>query len=191
MKAIVWKFITDKVNAIGVARRTTGEIKDKWRTMVSAAKKDYSRTKQQQKQTGGGSAPVPVKETSWRIIELFEDQPSFSGNESNDKQLDKQLITTVTDTTELINPDNLFNDPFVNQPSLRELIESEPSERDDPPPMSPTIPISTIDINFIALPPSMSAENKSSNHTLPTTRHIKKRKVTVQDLQRMQMESWN
>ena len=62
MKANIWKSIMDK-------------IKDKWRTMVSAAKKDYSRTKQQQKQTGGGSA----KETSRRIIELFEDKPSFSG----------------------------------------------------------------------------------------------------------------
>ena len=31
MKANVWKSITDKVNAIGVAKRTTGEIKDKWR----------------------------------------------------------------------------------------------------------------------------------------------------------------
>ena len=66
MKANIWKSIMDK-------------IKDKWRTMVSAAKKDYSRTKQQQKQTGGGSAPAPVKETSRRIIELFEDKPSFSG----------------------------------------------------------------------------------------------------------------
>jgi hypothetical protein len=79
MKANVWKSITDKVNAIGVAKRTTGEIKDKWRTMVSAAKKDYSRSKHQQKKTGGGSAPAPVKETSRRIIELFEDEPSFSG----------------------------------------------------------------------------------------------------------------
>jgi hypothetical protein len=105
----------------------------------------------------------------------------FSGN-------DKQLINTVTDATELINPDNLFDDPFVSQPSLRELTESEPSVGDDPPPMSPTIPISTIDIEFITLPPSMSAENKSSTQTLPTTRPIKKRKVTVQDLQRMQME---
>ena len=78
MKADVWKSITDKVNAIGVAKRTTGEIKDKWRTMVSSAKKGFSRVKQQQ-QTGGGSAPAPVRETSRRIIELFEDEPSFSG----------------------------------------------------------------------------------------------------------------
>ena len=78
----------------------------------------------------------------------------FSGN-------DKQLINTVTDATEL-NPDNLFDDPFVilNQPPLRELIESEPLA-DDPPPMSPTIPISTINVDLITLPPSMSAENKS------------------------------
>jgi hypothetical protein len=122
--------------------------------------------------------------TSSVRVHLYKTNKSkliFSGN-------DKQLINTVTDATELINPDNLFDDPFVSQPSLRELIESEPSVGDDPLPMSPTIPISTIDIEFITLPPSMSAENKSSNQTLPTTRPIKKRKVTVQDLQRMQME---
>ena len=45
MKADLWKSITDKVTAIGVAKKTTGEIKDKWRTMVSSAKKDFSRVK--------------------------------------------------------------------------------------------------------------------------------------------------
>ena len=78
-KAEVWKSITDKVNALGVAKRETIEVKDKWRTMVSAAKKDYSRAKQQQQKTGGGRPPAPVKETSQRIINLFEDEPSFSG----------------------------------------------------------------------------------------------------------------
>ena len=93
----------------------------------------------------------------------------FSGN---DKQLD-----TVTDSTEL-NADNLavFNDPFMvlNQPSLQDLIESEPSTGDDPPPMSPTIPSSAINVELSTSTPSMSAEcsnNKSCNqsHSLPTT----------------------
>ena len=95
--------------------------------------------------------------TSSVRVHLYKTNKSkliFSGN-------DKQLINTVTDATEL-NPDNLFDDPFVilNQPPLRELIESEPLA-DDPPPMSPTIPISTINVDLITLPPSMSAENKS------------------------------
>ena len=85
-------------------------------------------------------------------------------------------FNTVTDSTEL-NADNLavFNDPFMvlNQPSLQYLIESEPSA-DDPPPMSPTIPISTINVELTTSTPSMSAEcsnNKSCNqsHSLPTT----------------------
>ena len=77
MKANVYKSITDKVNAIAVAKWMTREIKDKWRMMISVAKKDYSQAKQQR--TGGGNARAPVKETSQRIIELFEDEPSFSG----------------------------------------------------------------------------------------------------------------
>ena len=82
-------------------------------------------------------------------------------------------FNTVIDSTEL-NADNLavFNDPFMvlNQPSLQDLIESEPSA-DDPPPMSPTIPISTINVELTTSTPSMSADNKSCNqsHSLPTT----------------------
>ena len=47
--------------------------------MVSAAKKDFSREKQQQRKTGGGKPPASVNETSQRIIELFGSEPSFSG----------------------------------------------------------------------------------------------------------------
>jgi hypothetical protein len=78
-KAEVWQSIRDKVNALGVAKRTTSEIKDKWRTMVTAAKKDFSRERREQRKTGGGKAPIAAKETSRRIIELFADEPSFSG----------------------------------------------------------------------------------------------------------------
>ena len=53
-KAAVWQLSAEKINAIGVARRTSGEVKDKWRMMVSAAKKDYSGVKRQQQKTGGG-----------------------------------------------------------------------------------------------------------------------------------------
>jgi hypothetical protein len=94
----------------------------------------------------------------------------FSGN-------DKQRNITVTDSTEL-NPDNLFDDPFVilSQPSLQDLIESEPSAGDDPPPMSPTITISPINVELITSSRSM-INNKSSNRTqtLPTTRPINKK----------------
>ncbi len=57
-KAEVWQSIRDKVNALGVAKRTTSEIKDKWRTMVTAAKKDFSRERREQRKTGGGKAPI-------------------------------------------------------------------------------------------------------------------------------------
>ena len=107
--------------------------------------------------------------TSSVSVHLYKCELIFSGN---DKQLD-----TVTDSTEL-NADNLavFNDPLMvlNQPSLQDLIESEPLAGDDPPPMSPTIPSSTINVDLTTSAPSMSAEcsnNKSCNqsHSLPTT----------------------
>ena len=40
-KTKVWEEITDKVNALGVRRRTVFEVKEKWRCMVSNAKKEH------------------------------------------------------------------------------------------------------------------------------------------------------
>lgn len=78
-KAEVWQMMTEKVNALGVAKRTTDEVKDKWRTMVSSAKKDFSREKIQKQKTGGGKAPKLVSEVNRRIMDLFGDEPAFSG----------------------------------------------------------------------------------------------------------------
>ena len=78
-KAEVWKKIVQQVNSHGVAKRTVTEVKDKWRSMVMGAKKDYSREKQGRKKTGGGQQPAPPSNQSTRIINLFGDEPSFSG----------------------------------------------------------------------------------------------------------------
>ena len=39
----VWEVITDKVNALGFSKRSAMEVKDKWRGMVSGAKKEHSK----------------------------------------------------------------------------------------------------------------------------------------------------
>ena len=47
--------------------------------MRSEARKDYGCERKLLTKTGGGKQPAQPKETSRRIIELFGDEPGFSG----------------------------------------------------------------------------------------------------------------
>jgi hypothetical protein len=78
-KHAVWQNICEKINALGVAKRSATDIKEKWRVMRNEARKDLSREKSSLGKTGGGKAPAPVKPTNQRIISLFGDEPGFSG----------------------------------------------------------------------------------------------------------------
>ena len=73
----VWEVITDKVNALGFSRRSAMEVKDKWRGIVSGAKKEHSKCTTARK-IRGGKKPDSPKATTAKIIELFETDPSFS-----------------------------------------------------------------------------------------------------------------
>ena len=74
----VWEVITDKVNALGFSKRSAMEVKDKWRGIVSGAKKEHSKCTTARK-IRGGKKPDSPKATTAKIIELFETDPSFSG----------------------------------------------------------------------------------------------------------------
>ena len=73
----VWEVITDKVNALGFSKRSAMEVKDKWRGIVSGAKKEHSKCTTARK-IRGGKKPDSPKATTSKIIELFETDPSFS-----------------------------------------------------------------------------------------------------------------
>ena len=53
----MWKKIADAVNAVGVAMRTTTEVRERWRNLHLQGKKEYSELAKEQKKTGGGPAP--------------------------------------------------------------------------------------------------------------------------------------
>jgi hypothetical protein len=80
-KHAVWENICGKVNALGVAKRSLTDVKEKWRAMRNAARREMAVEKRSLGKTGGGKPPAPPKATSQRIIELFGDEPSFSGIE--------------------------------------------------------------------------------------------------------------
>ena len=78
-KHAVWENISLKVNALRVAKRSATDVKEKWRAMRNEARKEMSRDKNSLGKTRGGRPPAPPKATSQRIIELFGNEPSFSG----------------------------------------------------------------------------------------------------------------
>ena len=74
-----WKAITEKVNAVDVASRTTYEVKQKWQGLFSTAKREFNQQKKAQRKTGGGPAPGKPSDTSKLIVEVYDNMPSFSG----------------------------------------------------------------------------------------------------------------
>ena len=78
-KKQVWSEITAAVNAIGVDKRTETEILEKWKNVHSAAKREFTKFRQESKKTGGGPAPIEISATTSKVIELFQDTLSFVG----------------------------------------------------------------------------------------------------------------
>ena len=78
-KQMLWEEITQAVNAVGTAKRTVTEVKDKWKNLHSIAKKEFAEFKRETKITGGGRPPKLPSAASKEIIEVLEDTPAFSG----------------------------------------------------------------------------------------------------------------
>ena len=77
-KSQVWEEITSIVNALGVSKRSVAEVKEKWKGMVSWARKEHNKCAVSRNKTRGGRKPDSPKGTTVKIIQLYEDGPSFS-----------------------------------------------------------------------------------------------------------------
>jgi hypothetical protein len=75
----IWDDITKEINAIGVAYRTASEIKEKWKSLTSSAKKKFADVNTQVRKTGGGPPPKEPTAVEERIMKIFEDTPLFTG----------------------------------------------------------------------------------------------------------------
>ena len=78
-KQELWKSITSRINSLGYEKQTANEIRDKWRNMTQVAKKTNSGIIRSQRKTGGGPPDKLPSSTTEKIINLFSDEPSFSG----------------------------------------------------------------------------------------------------------------
>ncbi|XP_013385094.2 uncharacterized protein LOC106155042 [Lingula anatina] len=71
--------ISSKITAVGTARRTHEECKERWRQLVTAAKKAHCGIHSHSAKTGGG-APAPLLDAiTQKIIEMHKDGPAFNG----------------------------------------------------------------------------------------------------------------
>ncbi len=80
-KHAVWENICGNVNALGVAKRSLTDVREKWRAMRNAGRGEMTRENNSLGKTGGGKQLAPPKATGQRTIELFRDEPSFLGIE--------------------------------------------------------------------------------------------------------------
>ena len=78
-KKKVWSEITAAVNAVRVDKRTETEVREKWKNLHSAAKREFTKFRQESKKTGGGPSPKEISATTSKFIQLFQDTPSFVG----------------------------------------------------------------------------------------------------------------
>ena len=65
-KSRVWEEITSKVNALGVCKRSVAEVKEKWRGMLSSARKEHNNTLSQETRQGEEENQTPQKEQQLR-----------------------------------------------------------------------------------------------------------------------------
>ena len=78
-KNAIWDRITIQINALGVAKRTAKECRDKWANTKRAAKKAFTQQKTERSKTGGGPPPKKLSLAVERTIDLCKDSASFKG----------------------------------------------------------------------------------------------------------------
>ena len=77
----IWKEITSAVNASSVESRTVLEVREKWKSLHSSAKREFSGYRKEVQKTGGGPGPKLPSVATVKIIEMFKEAPSFTGLE--------------------------------------------------------------------------------------------------------------
>ena len=88
------------MNAVGVAKRTTHDVKEKWKNLAGTARKELAFYRKESRKTGGGPPPKKPSETSEKILEFLGETPSFIGVDGfePDKVFSKKLFSQVQES---------------------------------------------------------------------------------------------
>ena len=84
-KIQIWEDIAERVNAIGVWKRSVMEIKEKWRRMVSNVKKEHNKIASDRKKIDCGRKPDSPKGETLKIINIFGEDPSYFRNSGRNR----------------------------------------------------------------------------------------------------------
>eukprot|EP00105_Crassostrea_gigas_P045191 XP_019929339.1 PREDICTED: myb/SANT-like DNA-binding domain-containing protein 4 [Crassostrea gigas] len=182
-----WAEVTEIINAVGIQRRTVDQVKFKWGNLQQSAKKSFSAARKQAKLTGGGPPPKPPTAAEEKIIDMMKDRPNFSGIVGGFES-SMPVTTGVLKDAEL---DATCTSSSVEYEESPQATETEAVE--DVPEVE-----NFDNTNQIVILPSMhNAEKESELGTKARTlnepsvsdsRHKKRKKISIDELQRMQYE---
>ncbi|KAI5692843.1 hypothetical protein M8J75_002173 [Diaphorina citri] len=92
-----WKDLTKEYNSRGLAKeRNASTLKNKWKVMKKAAKKQYCEFKRHQNGTGGGPPPEEMGDLYKKILRVVGDRIIEGGKGSPDS--DFQCVSQISDT---------------------------------------------------------------------------------------------
>ena len=74
-----WEEIAAAVSALGYSTRTPADIKAKWKSMKTDAKKAFTKFNKARSSTGGGPPPKAPNANTMRTIDMMKDHTSFKG----------------------------------------------------------------------------------------------------------------
>ena len=170
----IWKAIVEKINSLGCERRTTEEVKNKWRNICSSAKCTWNTYKRERLITGGGTPPKPPSEEVQKVIDIFEGQPRFEGlqgfssfkNPSIQANSDAQLVPTFEESS--MNPtDFMINDTSASA-SYTTYLRNLSETLDE----SLTPPLTSTDIPCAKVPKKIPKKIKTNSNEKGKKRKI-------------------
>ncbi|XP_071174995.1 uncharacterized protein [Mytilus edulis] len=174
-KIAVWSRISILVSALGVAKRSPKDCKDKWANTKKVAKKVFNNRNKEQRATGGGPQPKKLSLAIERTIDLCKDSASFKGLEGVESVLDDNSAALPEESAS--NSQDLFDTP-PSQPLSQSGSESI---------LQPLPLISLLPAVNIQVPRPVAAVVELGTLTAQKAENPKKRKATADDVYGLQV----
>ncbi|CAC5377396.1 unnamed protein product [Mytilus coruscus] len=185
-----WAEICSKINAMGLQKRTTEQVKYKWGNLQQNAKKIFNDVKKQRKLTGGGPAPKPPSAVEEKIIEMMKDRPNFSGISCGFESTMPPVFESTPNgsfvESELDNSQQPCFSARVGDGQTGSVSSMVPESSFTSIPSSSTD--STSSIALITLTEEFAVEEDTSSSSIAKKPDGKRKRVSLGDLQKMQYE---
>uniref|UniRef100_A0A8W8LDV1 Myb/SANT-like DNA-binding domain-containing protein n=1 Tax=Magallana gigas TaxID=29159 RepID=A0A8W8LDV1_MAGGI len=171
-----WTEVTDLVNAVGVQRRSVEQVKFKWGNLQQGAKKTFTEARKHARKTGGGPPLKPPTAAEEKIIDLMKDRPNFSGIAGG-------FESSMPTTSEMpSSPKSASTSSSTFESTCSTLDFSLKATA----PSTEEVAEQTVESACTSEPNIASEGDKTTSHV-----QIKRRKISFEQLQKMQYERKN